>query len=311
MTALQRPPRMTVAIPVYNGERHLEVAIESILAQTFSDFQLIVCDNASTDSTPRIVADFAARDRRVRHHRNPMNIGLLANFNLAFQLGRQSPYFKWAAVDDLCAPTLLEECVRVLDAEPDVVLCHSRTSIIGTDGSILYAHPHDGLGTDVADPATRFSELIRVYHWCVSQFGVMRVDAVDGSTPFRRHAHADRVFLAQLALRGRIHELSETLFFFRRHEQAASALASRPHRYAWALRPESRGRPVFPSWRLLFELVRAVDRAPITATEKVRCYGHLVRWQLRGLNALRMARDIVVSGGILAGIVTDAPQESR
>jgi glycosyltransferase involved in cell wall biosynthesis len=310
VTALQRPPRVTIAIPVYNGERHLGAAIESILAQTFSDFELIVCDNASTDSTPQIVADFAARDRRVRHQRNPTNIGLLANFNLAFRLGTQSPYFKWAAVDDLCAPTLVEECVRVLDAEPGVVLCHSRTTIIGADGSILYPHPHDGLDTDVADPAARFAELIRVYHWCVAQFGVMRVGAVDGSTPFRRHAHADRVFLAQLALSGRIHELPEALFFFRRHEQA-SALASRPHRYAWALRPESRGRPVFPSWRLLYELVRAVDRAPITAAEKARCHAHLVRWQLRGLNALRLARDVVVSAGILAGIVTDTPRESR
>ena len=302
-------PRVTVGLPVFNGQEHIRAAIDSILAQTFTDFELVVCDNASTDATADIVADYASRDSRVRHHRNASNIGLIANFNLSFNLSR-STYFKWAAVDDLCAPSLLENCVRVLDSEPDVVLCHSRTDIIGADGSVLYAHPHDGLRTDALEPSARFSELIQHYHWCVAQFGVIRSSALGGDAPFRRHPHADRVLLAQLALQGPFRELPETLFFFRRHDQASS-LSSQPHRYAWSIAPESRGRPVFPSWRLLYELVRTVESAPLSAIEKLRCYAHLARWQSRGLNGARLARDVVVAAGIQLGIINDGTPTSR
>ena len=103
-------PKVSIGLPVYNGERYLREALDSILGQTFRDFELIICDNASTDETAAICADYAARDPRIRYHRQTHNIGATANFNHTFELARGA-YFKWAAHDDVLAPTWLEKCV--------------------------------------------------------------------------------------------------------------------------------------------------------------------------------------------------------
>ena len=100
-------PRVSIGLPIYNGENFLGDAVESLLAQTFTDFELVLVDNASTDGTAAMCERFVARDKRVRYHRNPQNIGGAPNFNLAFQLADRAPYFKWAAHDDRHLPDFL------------------------------------------------------------------------------------------------------------------------------------------------------------------------------------------------------------
>ena len=74
-------PRVSIGLPIYNGERRfMSEAIESVLAQTFTDFELIICDNASTDRTPEICQQYARRDKRIKYYRNEKNIGILVNF---------------------------------------------------------------------------------------------------------------------------------------------------------------------------------------------------------------------------------------
>ena len=81
-----RTPRVSIGLPVYNGEKYLEGSIQSILSQTYEDFELIICDNCSTDTTPQICERFAQQDARVRYHRNPENLGANGNFNHAVML---------------------------------------------------------------------------------------------------------------------------------------------------------------------------------------------------------------------------------
>lgn len=97
---MQIVPGVSVGLPVYNGERYLAAAVDTILGQTFEDFELIIADNASTDGTAAIARDFAKRDARVRYVRNATNIGAIANFNLVFKLAR-GEYFKWNGYDDM------------------------------------------------------------------------------------------------------------------------------------------------------------------------------------------------------------------
>src|SRR3954470_1776125 len=127
------PPRVTVGLPVYNGERYVADAIDSLLAQTFSDFELIVCDNASTDRTEAIVRGFAARDSRVRYCRNVENIGLYPNFNLVRGMAR-GEFFKWLAHDDICSPTYLQRCVEALEADPAASMAYTRATAIDPSG---------------------------------------------------------------------------------------------------------------------------------------------------------------------------------
>ncbi|MCA9267295.1 MAG: glycosyltransferase family 2 protein [Planctomycetales bacterium] len=96
-------PKISIGMPVYNGQPYLVDAVESLLAQTFDDFELIIADNASTDETEAICHDFAARDQRVRYIRRPSNIGAAANFSDVMRQSRGED-FRWAGADDICRP---------------------------------------------------------------------------------------------------------------------------------------------------------------------------------------------------------------
>ena len=106
-------PRVSIALPVYNGERYLEQSIRSVLAQTFTDFELIVSDNASTDRTIEIVERFAAIDPRVVLLRNDENRGAAWNYNNAFEHAT-GEFFRWHARDDWFEPDLIESLVEAL-----------------------------------------------------------------------------------------------------------------------------------------------------------------------------------------------------
>ncbi|HEX2053783.1 MAG TPA: glycosyltransferase family A protein, partial [Actinomycetota bacterium] len=135
-TAPDAPPSepvVTVGIPVYNGEEHLAEAIRSVLAQDFAGWELVICDNASEDGTAEVARRFAAADARIRHVRNPQNIGLMGNFRKALEEAR-GEYFTWLAHDDtLSSPQYLSKVVGYLQTHPDVVACTTGFRLIGSE----------------------------------------------------------------------------------------------------------------------------------------------------------------------------------
>jgi len=121
-------PPLTIGLPVYNGQNYVSESLDSLLAQTYTDFELIISDNASTDSTEEICRDYAARDSRIRYVRQPVNIGAAPNHNYLVQAAH-GRLFKWAAHDDLFAPKLVERCIEALD-QPEVILAHAYMGIV-------------------------------------------------------------------------------------------------------------------------------------------------------------------------------------
>jgi len=122
-------PKVSIGLPVYNGERFLAETIESVLAQTFTDFELIISDNGSSDHTKEICLEYVLRDQRIRCVRSEVNRGASWNYRRVFELS-QGKYFRWAPADDLFAPESLAECITTLDANPDAVLCYPKTLLI-------------------------------------------------------------------------------------------------------------------------------------------------------------------------------------
>ena len=142
----ERTPRVSIGLPVYNGEEFLEEAIVSILSQTYQDFELIISDNASTDLTEKICQKYAAQDARIVYSRNVENVGIMNNHNLTFRRAR-GEYFRFAGYDDVWAPTLLERLVTELDKRPEVVVCYPAFVLIdgqGNETGVLY--PTEGTG---------------------------------------------------------------------------------------------------------------------------------------------------------------------
>ena len=116
-------PLVSVGIPVYNGERFIRQALDSVLRQTYDNLEVIISDNASTDKTGEICLEYAARDRRIQYHRSPVNLGVIANFRRAFELSA-GDYFMWAAADDVRPTTAVEDCVVALQRNSAAVMAH-------------------------------------------------------------------------------------------------------------------------------------------------------------------------------------------
>jgi glycosyltransferase involved in cell wall biosynthesis len=268
-------PRVSVGMPVYNGERFLRPAIESVLAQTYTDFELIISDNASTDATSEICRAYAARDPRIRYVRNATNIGAARNFNRVFQLAT-AEYYKLANADDVCAPTLVERCAAVLDAHPEAVLCYARTTLIDEAGAVIGAYD-DGL--DVRSPrvAERFRAalygigLVNVFQ------GLIRAGALRKTSLMGSYLASDVLLVETLTLHGQFHELPERLFFRRLHASAASGLRSPASRLDY-IDPSMGHRGPHCAWRHHFERIGAIARAPLTLRDKGLLLGTLARF---------------------------------
>lgn len=217
---MTEPRRLTLGMPVFNGERFLEETLDSIASQTFGDYELIVSDNASTDGTAQILAEYSSRDPRIRVVRQETNLGATRNHNVVVELAT-TPLFKWVASDDLIAPTFLERCIDVLDQRPDVIACHTRVMRIDEGSRLIRAEK--GIKTNSQRPHVRFRNVIARQHSCFSIFGVIRTDILERTGLIRGHIGADRTLLAELALLGPSVEVPEILLFRRMHAGSYSS----------------------------------------------------------------------------------------
>ncbi len=278
-----RIPRVSVGLPVYNGEPFLVQALEALLSQTFTDFELIICDNASTDGTEAICRGYAARDPRVRYLRHARNIGVNRNFNHCVAEAR-APYFRWAASDDLCAPTLLEKLVAVLDARPDVVLAYPGTREIDERGDTVRDYS-DGLGLEQEAPHQRFSACLWKVYWCNPLFGLFRTEVLRRTGLFVNYSNSDIVLLCEVPLHGKLVEVPETLF----HRRVHSGMTVRKYRTAHERmamgNPELAGRLTFPNTRFFAGFFAAIRRSGLPWRERMLCYARLHicwrRWRER------------------------------
>lgn len=278
-------------MPVYNAERFLEEAIESILNQSFEDFELLMLDNASTDGTEAICRRFASLDGRVRYIRNRSNYGIVHNFNNVFRLS-SGEYFKWASSDDVCGPDFLSRCVEVLDGDPSVVLACPRHIEVDEAGrrlqssQLLWDVDFAG-GMFSTDPVKRFQTLMRHLGYTENLYGVMRADALAKTPLHPRHFNGDHILLAEICLHGRFFEIREDLFFHRTHAGMTTARVP-------TLRLRVANVDVSPednTGRLWWRLVRpyprrvwwhllGVRRAPLTRTQRMLCYAEVARTAL-------------------------------
>ncbi|MCA8959359.1 MAG: glycosyltransferase family 2 protein [Planctomycetes bacterium] len=277
-------PKVGIGMPVYNGAELIGLAIESILAQTFTDFELVIVDNASTDDTVAIARHYAERDPRVTVHINESNIGAAPNFDRAFELTR-GPYFKWAAHDDLMEPEFIERCVRVLDEDDGVVLAYPKAMIIDEVGADV--EPYDlHLPTDSDDVVERFASLLRG-HKCFEVFGLIRRDPLATTPGMGAYSHGDGVLLARLALLGRFVEVPRYDFRARRHAKQSMAMLGDYHQYAVWFDPRLKDKWVFPQWKIHWEFFKSIWRSRIGGRERRHCYKALAGWAWKRRRLLR------------------------
>jgi glycosyltransferase involved in cell wall biosynthesis len=268
-------PTVGIGLPVRDGAKYLAEAIDSILAQTFPDFELVVSDNASSDRTPEICRAYAARDRRIRFYRQERNIGAAGNFNLVFQRS-SGKYFKWAAHDDVIHPTYLARCIAALEADPDAVLCQSVLEIVDGDSGEREVYDHTAFGTDRSRQSDRLAARLRARR-CTEVFGVIRRDALHGTALIADHVGADRTLLLELALRGRFVGVPELLFINRDHPERFTRRNKTLHAQADWYAPAEAPRRVLRTWILYATCLRLVRAHVADPAERLRCYALALR----------------------------------
>ena len=293
-------PIVSIGLPVYNGARFLREALDSILAQTLKDFELIISDNASTDKTKIICQKYVEKDQRIRYYRNEKNLGAAKNYNRVFDLA-DGKYFMWLAHDDLIATTYLARCVEILEENPSIVLCHSQVRLINDKGQVLtendklyqkypclkdYHARLRKLNTDALKPQERF--LARITAGTSFEFfGLFRMNVLRTiPNPHGSYSGADEILLAKLALLGRFYEIPELLFSSRQHLQQSGMFALAPDGkldhslYSSWFDPEGKEGQFIAKygifWKLNYEYAIAILQSPLSQEAKIDCYRYLI-----------------------------------
>jgi glycosyltransferase involved in cell wall biosynthesis len=263
-------------MPIYNEERFLREAVDSLLAQDYTDFELIICDNASQDATQEICRDYTARDPRVRYHRNETNVGATENFNIAFNLS-SGEYFMWAGGHDLWAPTYLSRCIEVLESEPTVVQCNSLAQYMSQDGKAF--------GRTVRQIDTRRHGLLvraDLMLWQASAFlaySVFRSSVLRQTRLMCRVCGPDLLLGFEVSLLGPTAIVPEPLFFMRDNRGEGSR-PIKPAQYwsAFRQRLDPRGTISVGSIgfvKYLVEEMRAVKCAPLSWGQRMVLMGSI------------------------------------
>ena len=294
-------PELSIGLPVFNGDNFLEDALDSILKQDFSDFELIVSDNASTDRTESICRAYAEKDSRVRYFRNHENIGAAGNWNRVFELS-SGQFFKWIAHDDMHEPEFVSRCIDILERDPSAVLAFTKAITVDAQGKFIRewsAHP------EICSVDVR----VRYRRWLAAAedplplpiFGVVRSDVLRRTRLFTGYPESDIALLTELSLHGRFSEVREPLFIQREHGQRAGPkLARNPHLGGSFWNPRKDQQLRFPHWRLLAGHIAALRSVPLLFRDRKDCLLALVGWVKR--NMPQLSDDLIRAAASLPAI---------
>jgi glycosyltransferase involved in cell wall biosynthesis len=255
-----RPGLVSIGLPVYNGARYLRSALDSLVAQDYEDFELIISDNASEDETEAICREFAARDPRVRYYRAERNMGPVWNAVRAYELAR-GEYFLLAAHDDLRHPECLSRCVAELERNQRALFCCMGVNFIDVDGhDITDVLPVRSLRPVGATPRERLRAIARSTFW-IDSYSLMRTPALGETTFGQELWGGDILIVAALCLRGEVAEAQERLLSYR------CFFDKNPHDMASVIDPAG---GVAVSWiQFTVEVLKCIWRAPVSLAEKI------------------------------------------
>lgn len=322
MSTRPRGARLGIGLPVRNGENYLSEALACLLGQTFTDFWLIIADNASTDRTEEICREAAARDKRVVYIRHPHNIGASGNFNFLFHAS-PCELFKWAAHDDLMAPTYLERCIALLDEDPAAVVAHSATVEIDPEGRELRRYDQDQLGLLSPSPSQRLRATFRLAYPAMV-WGVMRREAVAKTRLFGSYLGSDWNFVGEMVLLGRVALADECLFKVRNHTRAFSfglQRTSKRERLAW-FNPRVKAPALASAVVSSARFAQAALRHPMPLRERAACLAYIAertatrfrRWskrpRSRQVTAVSLPQELQAAPSGRVGAVVGAGAES-
>jgi glycosyltransferase involved in cell wall biosynthesis len=301
-------PKVTIGTVVYNERPHLEPALATLANQTFDDYEIVVCDDASTDGSGEICRAFAEGDPRVRYRRNETNRGSVYTFNDVLERAR-GEYFVWAAGHDRRSPAFLSTCVSFLDENPDVALCHTAVDVVdGEDRTLTEIRDH----VDARQPDTY--ERVRSVLWQMAarvsvdpMYGLFRTDVLQATGGHWNVWGPDNRVVLATALEGGIAFLPEPLFQRRINRQPSPSLLRHVRDYFTRLDPDNASRSKATYLALLAAYVETIREADLDPWDSRRLVAHAMASLLAHYPGEIIAHDVVFCG--LAKLVGETRAE--
>lgn len=203
-------PLVSIGMPVFNGEKSLENAIECLLEQDYPNIEIIISDNASTDGTQKICEKYSQNEPRIKYFYTKENLGAIWNFNHVFEISN-GKYFMWAAHDDLRETSFVSECVDKLEQHPDAVLCQAQTAnyIEGNDEALYVANLNSF--DKVTSLFERYREALKCFP-ATAIYGLYRSSAVRKTHIYQNCIATDLAFIQELSMYGRFIQVPKVLF---------------------------------------------------------------------------------------------------
>ncbi|OGH56627.1 MAG: hypothetical protein A3G34_09510 [Candidatus Lindowbacteria bacterium RIFCSPLOWO2_12_FULL_62_27] len=265
-------PRVSIGFTSYNDGRFAREAIESLLAQDFTDFELILSDDNSTDGTGDICGQYAERDKRVRLFRQPSRLGIIDHQNFVFRQAR-APFFMWAAGHDLWRPNYISQLLPVLESNPAVVCAYPLIPVIDTDGKVISDPRFNAwMDTRALNVVSRLNIMLWSSSGCNQIGGLFRADALRRTRMYHHVISPDNLLIFELSLIGAIACVHEDLMYFRKTKPSAH-LRDVLERYKTTFYPATCPKPKYfrmwmTHWRQFFDHLTAVLRSPHSIRRK-------------------------------------------
>jgi glycosyltransferase involved in cell wall biosynthesis len=291
---------VSLGVPVFNGEEYLVECLDALVAQDYTDIEIVVSDNASTDTTQEIVRDFADRDERIVYDRHEENRGASWNYNNCVARSRGS-YFAWTAHDDLRPPRFVSATLEGFrEVGGNAASVYGTSEFIDEKGAVI------GPDLDVLDerssrPHVRLAAALGSVNFAGPVFGLLPRHILDRTRLIGSFAASDYVLICELAMLGPIVQIEEMTMGRRLHPRSSrEANRSRADVRAW-FDPNVAPDRLTDRQRLFREYQRSVGNLGLNRLDRVAC-----RLTIPTVMSLRRAR---VAGGALRDRITGRPDE--
>lgn len=266
-------PLVSIGVPVFNGEKGIARALDSLLGQDYLNLEIIISDNCSTDATAEICREYVRKDPRVKYSRSEKNMGILFNFNRVFELSK-GKYFMWAAHDDKREPSFVSACVKKLEQSPNAALCQVYTaSFIEGRQKLLRVATLDSFES-VIGLVERYRETLKRLP-AIAIYGLYRSSAMRKTHMFRKSMSTELAFIQEISIYGEFIQIPEVLFTYFGRQKWNTV----DQDYQFSL-----GRRNKPWWYLPFIVLfydhwKRIAAAPISFFSKLRLWGVLIQDQ--------------------------------
>ena len=214
---------VSICLPVFNGSRFLAQAVDAILAQTYTEFELIICDDQSTDDSRKILQKYQQLDSRIRYRENERRLGLFQNYNECMQLA-QGKYIKLYAQDDLLEPNAVEKMVAVLEQQEDVALVTCSKRWIDAENNELERFSRFSDDEKISSSLTIMANLVCLNNWIGEPSTAMfRVRDIGRGFDADLYHWGDIDYWFRILQSGSLYVLNEVLCSFRRHAESTTS----------------------------------------------------------------------------------------